>query len=151
VMILSAVPGMSATTVTISPSSTLAFGTVPLGSSQIQQFTIKNLGRDAVTNVAVSETGQFFALTSSCPASLAAGAQCTAKITFTPRKLGIEQGLLTVTYRDGRLSSKQRVNLTGIGVKTVATSAPPTPTSTPTSTPTTTISPTLTPTSTPTA
>ena len=76
-VVLSAVPGMSATTVTLSPSSTLAFGTVPLGSSQTQQFTIKNSGPDTITNVAVSETGQFFALTSNCPATLTPGTQCT--------------------------------------------------------------------------
>jgi sugar lactone lactonase YvrE len=149
---LSGAPASAATTVTITPSTVLSFGTVPLGNSQTQQFTIKNFAAVAVTNLAVTGTGKFFSFTNNCPVTLAAGAQCFAKVTFTPRALGIDQGLLSVTYRDGRQSSKQLVSLSGIGSKAVPISPTPTPTRTTTSTltPTPTATSTLTPTATPT-
>jgi len=65
-------------------TSSLSFGTVDLNTqSPAQTVTITNPGPDSAPISSVYATGGFNE-TNNCPASLAAGASCTATVTITP-------------------------------------------------------------------
>ncbi|TAN22609.1 MAG: choice-of-anchor D domain-containing protein [Acidobacteria bacterium] len=81
---------------TISPS-TLAFGGELTGStSAAQTVTLTNTGTSTLTIASLAASGGF-AETSGCAATLAAGAHCTAQVTYTPAVVGSSSGALTVT------------------------------------------------------
>ena len=118
--------GPGSATLTASPTS-LAFGNETVGSTtSAQSVTIQNTGTAAASISSVS-AGSPFAETNNCGSSLAAGASCTANVTFTPSATGSASGSLTVNSNatNGTLT----VGLSGTG--TAATSA--TLTATPTS------------------
>ena len=54
-----------------------------------------------------------FAQTNTCASSVAAGANCTVSITFTPTATGSQTGAFTIT--DSDFQSPQTVTLTGTG------------------------------------
>ncbi len=98
----------------VSPSS-LAFGSIVVGSSANLTLNLSNNGSAPVTNLSLSVTGPF-SLTAPCPTSaIAAGASCAAQITFTPTATGPQTGTLTVTSSDP--GSPVAVPLTGAGVQ----------------------------------
>src|SRR5207249_2368442 len=70
-----------------------------------------------------ADTGDL-AQPTNCGSSLAAGAQCTINVTFTPSAGGTRTATLTVT--DSASGSPQTATLTGTGVASAAT-PPPTP------------------------
>ncbi len=81
---------------TISPS-TLTFGGELTGStSAAQTVTLTNTGTSTLTIASLAASGSF-AVTSGCGATLAAGAHCTAQVTYTPAVVGSSSGALTVT------------------------------------------------------
>jgi hypothetical protein len=49
----------------------------------------------------------------SCKPTVAAGASCVIKVTFTPTQVGVRTGTLTVT--DDAVDSPQTVGLSGTG------------------------------------
>ncbi|MGA9567557.1 MAG: FG-GAP-like repeat-containing protein [Candidatus Korobacteraceae bacterium] len=69
----------------------------------------------AITNVAI--TGDF-AQTNTCPISpvaLAPGANCVIAVTFTPTRVGLRNGAVTLT--DNSLAGQQVLALTGVGAR----------------------------------
>lgn len=98
---------------TFSPTS-LRFSRQTIGTtSPAKTVTATNSFPLPVTVKKVSTSGDF-APTNTCPvppATLAAGAACTASVTFTPAATGARTGKLT--FIDSAPSSPQKVNLTG--------------------------------------
>src|SRR6202034_1379846 len=89
------VTNSSGPTLTASPSS-LSFGNQAVGSaSAAQTVTVTNTGTATASLSSVS-AGAPFAETSTCGSSLAAGASCTASVTFTPTAGGAATGSLSV-------------------------------------------------------
>ena len=110
--------GGSSATLTASPSS-LSFGNEATGStSAAQTVTIDNTGNAAATISAVS-AGTGFAQTNTCGSSLAAGATCTASVTFSPTAAQSYSANLTVS--SSATNSTLTVPLTGTGTTTSTT------------------------------
>lgn len=83
-----------------------AFGT----TSAAQTVTLTNTGSGPLTisNIA---TSQDFAQTNTCGNSVAAGANCSLSVTFTPTAAGTISGFLSIT--DNATGSQNAVTLTG--------------------------------------
>ncbi len=90
-------------------------------SSAAQQVTLTNVGDVALTLVTASATGDF-SVVNGCGASLAGHASCAFQVTYVPKNVGAEAGLLTVSdeYRT------QTVALTGTGLAPPGVSLAPT-------------------------
>jgi len=107
--------------VTLTPS-TLSFDSQQVGSSSAAQTVkISNAGDGPLTISSIAATGDF-SQTSNCAGSLAAGANCSISITFTPTAAGSCQGTLTVS--DNAATNPQSVSLTGTGVAPQAVLSP---------------------------
>jgi uncharacterized repeat protein (TIGR01451 family) len=109
--------------VTLSPTS-LAFGTRGTGqTSPAQTVTLSNTGNGPLTISSIDLAGTNpgdFAQTTTCPAApdtLAAGASCTASVTFTPTAGGTRSASLRFT--DDAPTSPQSVSLGGSGTAPV--------------------------------
>ena len=116
-------PGSGSSTasasLTASPSS-LSFGNENVGStSAAQTVTFQNTGSAAATISSIT-AGSGFAETNTCGSSLAAGASCTAGVTFTPTANGAASG--SVTVASNATNSTLTVALSGTG--TGGTAAP---------------------------
>jgi hypothetical protein len=114
--------GMStASTVTLS-STSLAFGNQPTQvTSTPQTVTLTNTGNAtlSITSLAVTGTNASdFVQTNSCGSSVAAGANCTISITFTPAASGARTATLSIA--DNASGSPQDVVLSGTGTSTSA-------------------------------
>jgi hypothetical protein len=115
--------GIAQAPATGASKTSLAFGNIPVdGSSAAQQVTFTNTG-----NVPVSYSGLTFtagathyAASSTCGASLAVGATCTASVTFSPRAAGAQPGNLRVTFSSGA----HNIALSGSGTLGVASVSP---------------------------
>jgi len=91
--------------------STVDFGQQNVGTtSGARQVTVRNTGSASVALSGVTANGDF-AQTNTCPATLAAGATCTASVTFRPTAAGSRTGALTVNSNASPLT----VGLTGTG------------------------------------
>jgi phospholipase C len=98
--------------VTYSPHK-LTFGSQIVGTkSQPQTVTVTNPGVGPLIMGDIVATGDF-AQTTTCTASLAAGASCTVKVTFSPTVVGTRTGTVSIT--DSDFGSPQVVTLTGTG------------------------------------
>ena len=93
--------GTSETDVIATPPS-LTFGTVITTGTRSagQTLTLTNISTSAQP-VAPVFTGDFLAVSNTCPASLAAGQQCQLAIAFAPSVAGSEQGTMTLSFADG--------------------------------------------------
>ena len=97
---------------TASPT-TLSFGNETVGStSAAQSVTVTNTGSAAAAISAVT-AGRGFAETNTCGSTLAAGATCTASVTFTPTATGAASANLTVS--SNATNSTLTVALSGTG------------------------------------
>jgi hypothetical protein len=101
--------------------TSLAFGNQVLNTtSTAKPVTLTNTGSAALTINSIAASGDFAATStgaSACPispATLAAGANCTINVTFTPTALGARAGTLSVT--DNAVGSPHTVGLTGTGI-----------------------------------
>jgi hypothetical protein len=99
--------------VAFSPTTPLNFHKQKVGTTSTPQ-TVKltNTGKTALTISAMKATGQF-GMTSTCGTSVAAGANCTISVTFSPKTLGAKSG--TVSIRDSASSKPQVIELMGAG------------------------------------
>jgi hypothetical protein len=108
----------------LSPGS-LAFGIQPINTtSSANVVTLTNTGNAAMTITSISLTGtnsSNFARTSTCGTTLAAGANCTISITFTPSTTGSKTASLSIA--DNASGSPQTVTLTGTGTAVSITPA----------------------------
>jgi len=101
------------TTLQLSPQS-LTFANQTLGTtSNPQTVTLTNLGSTSLSISSIGTSAPFAVSANTCGTSLAAGAKCTANVTFTPTVPGTSDGSLTVT--DGAVGSPQVVALSGTG------------------------------------
>lgn len=105
--------GVPAGALSISPTS-IAFGSVLVGSSQSQTETLKNSGGSAVHISNDSITGAGFAVSGiTVPTTLNAGQTLTFQMIFAPQSSGAVTGGLTITA-DGSVPSLS-VPLSGTG------------------------------------
>jgi hypothetical protein len=96
----------------LSPTS-LSFGVQSVGTtSPAQTVTLSSTGTGplAISSIAVSGD---FAETNNCGTGVAAGANCTITVTFTPTATGARSGTLSVS--DNAPGSPHTVSLTGTG------------------------------------
>jgi hypothetical protein len=104
-------------------ASSLAFGSQSVGAtSPVKTLTLLNNETLPLTITGISTSGDF-AATSNCPSSpntLAAKANCTISVTFTPTLLGARTGTLTVS--DSAPNTPQTTQLTGSGTAPVTLS-----------------------------
>ncbi|HXH51024.1 MAG TPA: choice-of-anchor D domain-containing protein, partial [Terriglobia bacterium] len=111
--------------VTLSPTS-LTFSSQVVGTSSPSQIvTLSNSLSTTVTISSIAITGTNagdFAKTTTCGASVAAGANCTISVTFTPTATGTSNAALTVT--ESSPSASQTVILTGTGISPLVTLSP---------------------------
>ena len=109
------VANSTSATLTASPTS-LAFGNATVGStSTAKTVTITNSGNASATVSGVSAPGGFTE-TNTCGSSLAAGASCTASVTFAPTAAQAYSGNLTVG--SNATDSTLTVALAGTGTGT---------------------------------
>ena len=125
---LSGTGQVTATSISVSPSS-LTFATQNTGTTSASQtVAIKNTGNQAITisSVALGGTNAGdFAETNNCPASLAVSGRCSISVTFKPTAAGTRAAALTIT--DTATGSPQSVTLSGTGqVATTTISLSPT-------------------------
>jgi hypothetical protein len=105
--------GSSGGPVLAATPSSLSFGNVNTGSnSSAQTVTITNSGTAAATVSGVTATTGFTE-TNTCGAGIAAGASCTANVTFSPTAAQAYNGSLTVS--SNATDSTLTVPLTGTG------------------------------------
>jgi hypothetical protein len=105
--------GTNGVALTASPGS-LSFAARQVGTtSPAQAVTITNGGTAAATIGSVTVTGDY-AQTSTCGATLAAGATCAVNVTFKPTAGGSRAGSVKVASDDP--FSPLTVNLTGSGI-----------------------------------
>src|SRR4051812_43265940 len=97
--------------ISVSPAA-VSFGSVATGAtSPAQAVTVTNTGTTSATVGTIAVTGDF-SQTSTCGASLAAGASCTVSVKFAPTAAGNRTGNLSVTAN----GSANAVALSGTGV-----------------------------------
>lgn len=83
-------------------------------TSPAQSVTISNTGTATVTLIAIpTPTGDYSISANTCGGTLAAGANCSVSITFTPTAIGTRTGTLTIT--SNATNGPFVVNLTGVG------------------------------------
>jgi trimeric autotransporter adhesin len=105
-------------TLTLS-SPSLSFAPQLIGvMSGAQGETISNTGTSAVVVSSIALTGasaaDFSQSSSTCGSSLAAGANCTINVTFTPSQFGPRSASVTIT--DNTVGSPHSVSLSGVGL-----------------------------------
>ncbi len=112
--------GAGGPAITLSPTS-LKWGKIVVGvTSNSKAVTVTNSGSATLDITSIATSGDFaikaFKATKTatpCGSTLAAGASCVVKVTFTPIQTGTRTGDLTFT--DNAPSSPQQVTLTGTG------------------------------------
>ncbi|WP_325564988.1 choice-of-anchor D domain-containing protein [Actinospica sp.] len=115
----------SAASLTASPAQ-LSFGNQTVGTtSAAQAVTISNTGNAAAAISSVS-AGSPFGQTNNCGSSLAAGASCTANVTFAPTAASSASGSLTVN--SNATNSPLSVALSGTGTSTASATLSASPT-----------------------
>jgi len=98
--------------VNFSPTS-LTFASQAVGTtSAAQTMTLTNTGTAALNVTSIAASAQY-AQTNTCGSSVAAGANCTISVTFTPTATGSRPGTITIT--DNATGSPQTVSLAGTG------------------------------------
>ncbi|MBI3478003.1 MAG: choice-of-anchor D domain-containing protein [Acidobacteria bacterium] len=101
--------------VSLVPAS-LKWGKIFVGvKSGAKTITLTNTGSATLNISSIAASGDFAIKTvaKSCKATVAAGASCLIKVTFTPTQLGVRTGQVTIT--DNAPDSPQHVSLTGTG------------------------------------
>ena len=112
-------PPPASATLSTSPSS-LTFPTQALNStSSAQTVTVTNTGSAAAAVSGISTSNGVFAENNNCGSSIAAGASCTATVTFQPTASGANTGNLTIA--SNATNSPTTVALSGTGAGTVST------------------------------
>ncbi len=93
------------TATALSPAS-LNFAAQQQGTtSTAQTIYVTNTGQNAAQIGRASASGDFAVATNTCPASLAAGAQCALGMTFTPATTGARSGTLSQPFNAGILTA----------------------------------------------
>jgi hypothetical protein len=114
--------------VAVTPTA-LAFGNVVVNSTSVSQaVTLANTGGAAFTNIGIAVTGPFARVPGGCGTTLAAGANCTITVTFSPTAVGPATGSIAITSTTTYTVAGSPVALTGAGVAAIySASLSPTP------------------------
>jgi hypothetical protein len=106
--------------VTLTPTSLVFAKTVVGTTTTGKTVTLSNTGNATLNITSIAVSGDFAQVTSTkpCGSTLAAGANCIIKVTFTPTQLGARTGNITIT--DNASNSPQTVPLSGTGIPPVA-------------------------------
>jgi hypothetical protein len=102
-----------------SPAVTLSTNVINFGNQAVgttsasQPVTLTNTGNGALTINSIATTADF-AQTNNCGSVVAASANCTINVTFTPGATGARNGALTIS--DSASGSPRIVNLSGTGI-----------------------------------
>jgi hypothetical protein len=111
----------TAPAVSLSPAS-LAFGPQSTGTtSSAQTVTITNSGSSALTVTGITVSANYVQ-TNNCPATLAANANCTIQISFSPSTTGSLLGQVSIS--DNATGSPQLVSLSGTGTAPAVSLSP---------------------------
>src|SRR5438876_110504 len=98
--------------VSLSPT-TLTFSSQTVGTtSSPQNVTLTNTGNSSLSITSITISGDF-AQTNTCGSTVAAGANCSISVTFTPTTTGTRTGVVTIT--DNATGSPHSVSLSGTG------------------------------------
>jgi hypothetical protein len=107
--------GSGVTAGSLTPAaSSLSFGNVQVGNSQILSETLSNSGGSSVTITQAAATGAYSVSGLSLPARLAAGQSTSFNVTFTPTSGGSAVGNLSITSNAS--NPTLAVPLSGTGV-----------------------------------
>jgi hypothetical protein len=98
--------------VSFSPTTPVSFPLVLIGNAASQNITLTNTGTNALTISSMKVSGQF-GMTSTCGSSVAAGANCNIKISFSPHSINPQSGLVTIN--DSASSKPQVIEISGQG------------------------------------
>jgi hypothetical protein len=94
--------------------TSMSFGSLTVGqTSSAQSLTLSNTGTSPLSISGIVKAGSAFAMTHTCPASLAVGSSCTISSTFTPTAAGAASGSVTIT--SNATNSPQTISLSGTG------------------------------------
>ena len=94
--------GLSAPSIVLSPSGTLAFGDVTVGqTSMVSLIEIANTGQTSASLNSFAVTGSFAIASNACGPTLAPNTGCAAGVTFTPTTRGVQTGAFSVTDSSG--------------------------------------------------
>jgi hypothetical protein len=106
--------------VTLTPTALMFGNTVVNTTSTGKNVKVTNSGNATLNIASITVSGDFAQVTSTkpCGSTLAAGANCIIRVTFTPTQLGLRTGNITIT--DNAANSPQTVPLSGKGVPPVA-------------------------------
>ncbi len=100
--------------------NSIVFGNQSLGTTSSQQsITLTNTGNASLTGISIGLTGANtgdFAQTTTCGSTLAATANCSIGVTFSPSSTGARSA--SVSISDNASNSPQSISLTGAGVQT---------------------------------
>jgi hypothetical protein len=91
-------------------------------TSTPQTITLTNAGDADLAITSIEITGDFAAQTNTCGSAVAAGADCTIDVTFTPTVAGARTGAVTIT--DDAAGSPHVVQLAGTGGVAFSLSSP---------------------------
>jgi hypothetical protein len=112
--------------VSLAPAS-LNFGSLLVGTtSGTQSVTLTNTGNATLNISSIVPSGDY-ADTTTCGATLAASANCSITVTFTPTTTGTRNGAITIT--DNASGSPHSITLTGNGTSPTAPAVTLSPTS----------------------
>lgn len=104
--------------ITVTPADTLKFGAVKVGSNKAMNVTLKNTGNAPLTVSNVQIQGEQYTSDWAGQAKvLQAGATTTVRVTFTPDKMELIAGTMTITSDD---PAKPRVTLPMSGTGSAA-------------------------------
>jgi hypothetical protein len=98
---------------TLSPAK-LSFPKTPIGQTASLNVTLTNTGNSTLNISNVAITGSYALQSNTCGTQVAAGANCTFTIGFTPTAQGSQTGTFQLT--DNAANNPQHTSLTGIGV-----------------------------------
>jgi len=103
--------------ITLAPTS-LTFGKSPVGVTKgAKKVTATNTGNATANISSITTSGDFglvaFTSKKKCGSTLAAGASCFVKVSFTPTQVGVRTG--TLSFNDNAQGSPQTVSLSGTG------------------------------------
>ena len=109
---------------TISESDPYDYGSLAVGSSSNHLFTVSNTGGQAATLMSGSglaapfqfSSGTYPGVSGSCGATLAAGANCTIEIQFSPLVNGVSNDTISISYNDGVAAQSATRDVTGTGL-----------------------------------
>lgn len=105
--------GVGAAVPDISVPTSLAFGSVTVGTSKTKTLTISNVGAAALTITDITVAGSQFSR-GTLPGPIAAGSSADVNITFSPTSTGSKSATLTIVSNDPDEPSVT-VELSGIG------------------------------------